>query len=169
MVVNKLNKELVMELVSQVSDPEIPALSVIEMGMVRDVIISDDFVEVIITPTYSGCPAMHQISHDIKKVLNDEGIEAQIKTQLSPAWTTDWMSEETLDKLRLSGISPPHGRSNELDPDNLFNVIKVPANAECPFCRSENTRTLSEFGSTACKSLHFCDDCLQAFDHFKCH
>ncbi|MBX3044434.1 MAG: phenylacetate-CoA oxygenase subunit PaaJ [Candidatus Kapabacteria bacterium] len=169
MVADVLNKEDIFEIISQVSDPEIPALSVIEMGMIRDVIISGNDVEVIITPTYSGCPAMHQITEDVRKVLFEEGIDAKITTRLSPPWTTDWMSEETLEKLRLSGIAPPKSKSKDIDPDNLFSIIKVPSQVECPFCLSQNTKILSEYGSTACKSFHYCNDCLQAFDHFKCH
>jgi ring-1,2-phenylacetyl-CoA epoxidase subunit PaaD len=169
MVNRELDKDEILSIISQVSDPEIPALSVIEMGMVRDVIIDGDAVQVVITPTYSGCPAMHQITSDIKKVLTENGITASIITRLSPPWTTDWMSEETLEKLRVSGIAPPRTKSSPIDPNNLFNIIKVPSNVQCPFCSSENTKILSEFGSTACKSFHFCNDCLQAFDYFKCH
>lgn len=164
-----LIKEKILDIISQVSDPEIPALSVIEMGMVRDVIIYDNSVEVVITPTYSGCPAMHQITADIGKILFENGVQSTIKTQLSPPWTTDWMSEDTLEKLRLSGIAPPRSKSSDIDPNNLFNIIKVPSEVQCPFCMSENTKILSEFGSTACKSFHYCNNCLQAFDHFKCH
>lgn len=164
-----LIKEKILDIISQVSDPEIPALSVIEMGMVRDVIIYDNSVEVVITPTYSGCPAMHQITDDIGKILIENGVQSTIKTQLSPPWTTDWMSEDTLEKLRLSGIAPPRSKSSDIDPNNLFNIIKVPSEVQCPFCMSENTKILSEFGSTACKSFHYCNNCLQAFDHFKCH
>ena len=169
MVSTELDREEILKIISQVSDPEIPALSVIEIGMVRDVVFIDDRVEVIITPTYSGCPAMHQITSDIQKVLTDEGINATITTRLSPPWTTDWMSDETLEKLRLSGIAPPRNKSSEIDPNNLCNIIKVPSKIQCPFCLSEDTKIISEYGSTACKSFHYCNDCLQAFDHFKCH
>lgn len=162
-------KDDILTIISQVSDPEIPALSVIEMGMVRDVNLNHDFVEVVITPTYSGCPAMHQIENDIVKVLKENGYETKITTRLSPPWTTDWMSEETLEKLRLSGIAPPRNKSSEIDPNNLFNIIKVPSKVQCPFCLSEETKILSEYGSTVCKSFHYCNSCLQAFDHFKCH
>lgn len=169
MVATLLNKDEIMSIISQVSDPEIPAINVIEIGIVRDVVLNGNKVEVIITPTYSGCPATHQISSDIKKVLVDNGIDGTITTRLSPPWTTDWMDDSTLEKLRLSGIAPPRTRSRDIDPSNLFNIIKVPSNIECPFCLSEDTKILSEYGSTACKSFHFCNTCLQAFDHFKCH
>ena len=169
MVNREFDRDEILSIISQVSDPEIPALSVIEMGMVRDVIIDGDAVQVVITPTYSGCPAMHQITQDIEKVISDNGITASIITRLSPPWTTDWMSEETLEKLRVSGIAPPRTKSSPIDPNNLFNIIKVPSNVQCPFCNSENTKILSEFGSTACKSFHFCNECQQAFDYFKCH
>jgi ring-1,2-phenylacetyl-CoA epoxidase subunit PaaD len=165
-----LSKDEILELISQVSDPEIPALNVIEMGMVREINIGEDnIVEVIITPTYSGCPAMHQITQDIESILTHNGISSQITTKLFPPWTTDWMSELTLEKLRASGIAPPRTKSKEIDPNNLFNIIKIPSEIQCPFCFSEDTKLLSEFGSTACKSFHYCNNCHQAFDHFKCH
>jgi ring-1,2-phenylacetyl-CoA epoxidase subunit PaaD len=169
MVKALLNKSEIMNIISQVSDPEIPAINVIEMGMVREVLINGDAVEVIITPTYSGCPAMHQISSDIQKILADSGIYASITTRLSPAWTTDWMEDSTLEKLRLSGIAPPRTKSRDIDPNNLFSIIKVPSEVQCPFCLSDDTKIISEFGSTACKSFHYCNNCLQVFDYFKCH
>jgi len=168
-MVNNISIEEIYKIIEQVSDPEIPALNVIEMGMVREVFFEDETLKVVITPTYSGCPAMNQITCDVQKVLMNEGIEAQIITRLSPAWTTDWMSEETLEKLRASGIAPPKTKVSTLDPNNLFNIIKIPSQIECPFCSSGNTKILSEYGSTACKSFHYCNNCLQAFDHFKCH
>jgi ring-1,2-phenylacetyl-CoA epoxidase subunit PaaD len=170
-VVNSIaiNKESILKIIEQVSDPEIPALNVVEMGMVRDVLITDDKVNIIITPTYSGCPAMSQINSDILKVLENEGITTNLITRLSPAWTTDWMSDETLEKLKISGIAPPKSKSSPIDPNNLFNIIKVQTQIECPFCDSLDTKILSEYGSTACKSFHYCNSCLQAFDHFKCH
>lgn len=164
-----LSKQSILKLISTISDPEIPAVNVVEMGMVRDIVFENNKLNVIITPTYSGCPAMSQISNDILKLLNDNGLDAEIITRLSPPWTTDWMTKETFEKLKKSGIAPPVTRSFELNYENMFNIIKVPSNIECPFCSSEDTKLLSEFGSTACKSLHYCNSCFQAFDHFKCH
>jgi len=170
MNVAAITKDEILEILQEVKDPEIPAVSVIEMGMVREVIVSDNQVKIVITPTYSGCPAMGWIHNEIKKVLELEGISNLIiETRLSPAWTTDWMSEETKLKLKESGIAPPQNKTNDFDGSDLFNIIKVPAAIICPFCDSDDTKMISEFGSTACKSLHYCNSCLQGFDHFKCH
>ncbi|MEO9870231.1 1,2-phenylacetyl-CoA epoxidase subunit PaaD [Ekhidna sp.] len=151
-----LEKSHILELLQAVTDPEIPVISVLDLGIVRDVIIDGDNLEVIITPTYSGCPAMLEIERDINNTLKKEGIvNFKITTVLSPAWTTEWMSEEGKQKLKEYGIAPP----NPTNPEDI----------ECPQCGSKNTELLSQFGSTACKSLFKCNDCLEPFDYFKCH
>jgi ring-1,2-phenylacetyl-CoA epoxidase subunit PaaD len=148
----------------EVSDPEVPVLSIIDLGIVREVrVLSDKEVEVTITPTYSGCPAMNFIERAIQELLTEKGIETiRINTVLSPAWTTDWMSENGKKKLLEYGIAPP---VNEVDKLVLFGAAPV---VKCPQCRSENTKMLSQFGSTACKALYQCNNCLEPFDYFKC-
>jgi ring-1,2-phenylacetyl-CoA epoxidase subunit PaaD len=144
-----------------VTDPEVPVLTITDLGIVRDVKLNDDEVEVIITPTYTGCPAMDMIAMNIRLALIENGYKKiKIITSLSPAWTTDWMSEEGKRKLKEYGIAPPQGRSDGL---RLTDAI------ECPQCNSINTRIISEFGSTACKALYQCNDCKEPFDYFKCH
>ncbi len=151
-----LDKDYILDLLQNVTDPEIPVISVLDLGIVRDVIVSDDLVEVIITPTYSGCPAMLEIEKEINNALKKEGVsKLKITTVLSPAWTTEWMSEEGKRKLKEYGIAPP----NPTNPEDI----------QCPQCGSQNTQLVSEFGSTACKSLFKCNDCLEPFDYFKCH
>lgn len=155
----KFRKEDIIALLSEVCDPEIPVLSIMDLGVVRDVVLQDEEVEVIITPTYSGCPAMDAISMDIRMRLLAAGVKnIKITSVLQPAWTTDWMSEEGKRKLKEYGIAPPP-RFREKDSTPLA----------CPRCGSVHTKTISEFGSTACKSLCQCEDCLEFFDHFKCH
>jgi ring-1,2-phenylacetyl-CoA epoxidase subunit PaaD len=148
----------------EVPDPEVPVLSVIDLGIVRGVkVISDKEVEITITPTYSGCPAMNYIEKNIREILTEKGIGTiHIQTVLSPAWTTDWMSEAGKEKLLAYGIAPP---VNEVDKLVLFGASPI---VKCPQCHSENTKMLSQFGSTACKALYQCNDCLEPFDYFKC-
>lgn len=151
-----LDKDYILDLLQEVTDPEIPVISVLDLGIVRDVIIANDSAEIIITPTYSGCPAMLEIEKEINNALKKEGIDQfKITTVLSPAWTTEWMTEEGKRKLKEYGIAPP----NPTNPDDI----------QCPQCGSQNTQLVSEFGSTACKSLFKCNDCLEPFDYFKCH
>lgn len=145
-----------------VTDPEIPVLTIADLGILRDIVEQDGGVEVTITPTYSGCPAMNVIALDIEAVLARVGIKARIRTSLSPAWTTDWLSEAGRRKLAAYGIAPPaHSTSRRA----LFGETR-PA---CPRCGSADTELISEFGSTACKSLHRCRACREPFDAFKCH
>jgi ring-1,2-phenylacetyl-CoA epoxidase subunit PaaD len=147
-----------------VKDPEVPVLSVVELGIIRDVRVHDGETTVVITPTYSGCPAMHVIEADIRGALAGHGVEAvRIETVFSPAWTTDWMSEEAKAKLRAYGIAPP-GRA---DRDQGLVTITRRAIVACPACGSTRTTVKSEFGSTACKSINFCEDCRQPFEAFK--
>jgi ring-1,2-phenylacetyl-CoA epoxidase subunit PaaD len=159
-------EQTVWKLLETVVDPEVPVLSVIDLGIVRDVIIKDQDIEVTITPTYSGCPAMDMISMNIKMELLAHGFKkVSIKQVLSPAWTTDWMSEQGKQKLKEYGIAPPNPKQQVCNND-LF----APAEAvQCPHCESYHTHRISEFGSTACKALYQCDDCQEPFDYFKCH
>jgi len=166
---NKINKsankieETIWEILQSVNDPEIPVLSILDLGIVRDVNFDNELAEIIITPTYSGCPAMDFIGMNIRKALKDNGFEKiKISHQLSPAWTTDWMTEEGKQKLKSYGIAPPTSKS--FDESYLQNLP-----VQCPHCNSMNTTLISEFGSTACKAIYQCKDCAEPFDHFKCH
>ncbi len=151
-------------LLEEVSDPEIPALNVVEMGIVRDVAVHEGKVEVTITPTYSGCPAMRTIEEDIEEVLKEKFVsDYHITTVLSPAWTTDWMTDEAREKLTKEGIAPP--QKGSADKALLMGKLR---SVKCPRCGSEHTQMVSQFGSTACKSLYKCNDCLEPFDYFKC-
>ncbi len=158
----------VWQLLESVTDPEIPILTVLDMGIVREVkTLEGGGIEVSITPTYSGCPAMKSIEFAIIAELEANGIHpVKVTHVLSPAWTTDWMSEEGRRKLLEYGIAPPIAGSNTQRIDALFADAPQP---ECPHCGSPNTRQISQFGSTACKALHQCNDCKEPFDYFKCH
>ncbi len=146
-----------------VVDPEIPVLTIADLGVLRDVAVNDGQVEVAITPTYSGCPAMNMIGLEIELALAREGIhQAKVRTVLSPAWTTDWMSDDGRRKLLQYGIAPPQAASSRRA---LFGEQQV----ACPQCGSEHTELLSEFGSTSCKALWRCKSCREPFDYFKCH
>ena len=139
------------ELLNTVPDPEIPVISVVELGVIRDVIFSENSYVISITPTYSGCPAVKAFQDDIKTCLKKNNIENfELKIVYSPTWTTDWMTESTKEKLKKYGIAPPSKT-----------II-------CPQCDSEKTELISEFGATACKALYKCKDCLEPFEHFKC-
>ncbi len=154
------HKQNIETILREVTDPEIPVLTIADLGILRGVEISNDEVNVIITPTYNGCPAMDMIAMNIRLALLEHGYKnIKITSVLSPAWTTDWMSEEGKRKLEEYGIAPPGNRSDA--PSDL--LIK------CPQCHSNNTRLISEFGSTACKALYQCNDCKEPFDYFKCH
>ena len=148
------------QIIEKVTDPEIPVLTISDLGILRDVKFNNDEVEVIITPTYTGCPAMDMIAMNIKLALMSNGYSnIKITSVLAPAWTTDWMSDEGKKKLKAYGIAPPY-KKPEGTPETKIS---------CPQCNSENTRLISEFGSTACKSLYQCMDCKEPFDYFKCH
>jgi ring-1,2-phenylacetyl-CoA epoxidase subunit PaaD len=139
------------ELLNTVPDPEIPVISVVELGVIRDVIFSENSYVISITPTYSGCPAVKAFQDDIKVCLKENNIENfELKIVYSPAWTTDWMTEKTKVKLKKYGIAPPS--------DTVI----------CPQCDSEKIELISEFGATACKALYKCSDCLEPFEFFKC-
>ncbi len=153
-------------LLENVFDPEVPVLSVIDMGIVRNIEVKNSEAEITITPTYSGCPAMDVISMNIKMELLAGGLKnVIIKQVLSPAWTTDWMSEEGKRKLKGYGIAPPNPKQQVCN-DKLFAADEA---VQCPHCDSWHTHRVSEFGSTACKALYVCDDCKEPFDYFKCH
>ena len=151
------------QILEQITDPEIPVISIVDLGIVRDVHVDENTVEIFITPTYSGCPAMDVISMNIRMELLQNGFtNIKITQQLSPAWTTDWMTEEGKEKLKVYGIAPPVGKAID---QKYLEKLKV----ECPQCHSKNTKLLSQFGSTACKALYQCQDCKEPFDYFKCH
>ena len=156
-------------MLEQVSDPEIPVLSILDLGIVRDIVFHpDETIEIIITPTYSGCPAMDAIATDIKFKLIEHGIKkVKITYTLSPAWTTDWMTEAGKAKLKSYGIAPPKNQTNQERINKL--LFSEAQEIECPHCNSTNTKLLSEFGSTACKAFYQCQDCKEPFDYFKCH
>ncbi len=151
----------------QLCDPEIPVVSLREMGILREVYISDTGVEVVITPTYSGCPAMEQIHDDILLSLQQLGVKGQVKTQLSPAWTTDWMSNSAKEKLRAYGIAPPNCQSTSSSQVVRFTRRLQDDVIACPRCGSSNTTITSAFSSTACKALCKCLNCQEPFDYFK--
>lgn len=163
----KITEQRVWEIVQTVCDPEIPVLTITDLGIVRSIEIKeDDFVEIIITPTYSGCPAMDMINMELKLALIGNGIRNfKINTVLSPAWTTDWMTEDGKKKLREYGIAPPNPMPSVCSP-GLFAAEEA---VQCPHCQSYHTERISEFGSTACKALYKCLDCKEPFDYFKCH
>ncbi len=146
-----------------VVDPEIPVLTIADLGVLRDVVVRDDGVEVAITPTYSGCPAMNMIALEVELALARAGIaDVKVRTVLSPAWTTDWMTDEGRRKLKDYGIAPPEQSAGRRA---LFGADDV----ACPQCGSRDTELLSEFGSTSCKALWRCRSCREPFDYFKCH
>lgn len=159
-----ITKESILSILAHVSDPEVPVLSILDLGIVRDIQIhDDDKVDIGITPTYSGCPAMSMIAVNIKMELLAHGLkQVNIHEVLSPAWTTDWMTEEGKQKLNAYGIAPPQ-----------YNTANNPherdAVVPCPLCESKDTVLVSQFGSTACKALYKCNSCLEPFDYFKCH
>lgn len=162
----RLLRERALRVVEAVCDPEIPVLTIADLGVLREVTVrGDGTIEVAITPTYSGCPAMHMIEAEIALALERAGIAAaRVRTVLSPAWTTDWLSEEGRRKLREYGIAPPRPGSAG-SRRALFGTETV----ACPRCGSPDTRRLSEFGSTACKALWRCEACREPFDYFRCH
>jgi len=151
----------------EVPDPEIPVLSVVDLGVVRDVTWDGDTCVVVITPTYSGCPAMREITQDIQQTLARHGIdEVRVDTRLAPAWTTDWMSEKGREALKGYGIAAPAERA--IDISGISRRAAAPAIA-CPRCGSRDTRMVSNFGSTSCKALYRCVSCREPFDYFKTH
>ena len=164
--VKNISVDHIWNMLKDVPDPEVPVLTVQDLGIIRDIHLRDEVVEVVITPTYSGCPAMDTTAANIRLVLLENGFKnIQITTVLSPAWTTDWMSEEGKEKLKAYGIAPPNPRQQVCN-NELFAPHEV---VQCPRCNSYHTHRVSEFGSTACKALYQCDECSEPFDYFKCH
>ncbi len=157
----------------QVPDPEIPVVSVVELGIVRDVAFDDaDACVITITPTYSGCPAMVTIADNIREVLAANGVERlRLETRLAPAWTTDWMSADAGRKLKEYGIAAPRGCAAGYQAIDISTLVRGPADEAiaCPRCDSANTRLVSRFGSTSCKALYVCQSCREPFDYFKSH
>lgn len=156
-------EEILIPILEQVTDPEIPVLSIMDMGVVRSAVIIDGKVKVEITPTYSGCPAMDVIGDDIKKALREARYESEIELILYPAWTTDWITPRGRKALEDYGIAAP--LEAEADKDVLLNGKRI---VKCTNCGSQNTKLVSQFGSTACKAQFQCDDCQEPFDYFKC-
>jgi ring-1,2-phenylacetyl-CoA epoxidase subunit PaaD len=158
-------REAVLAALDEVPDPEVPAISVVELGVVRDVEIDGSAITVVLTPTYSGCPAMKAIEDDVLAALRARGwTDARVRTVYAPAWTTDWMTDAAREKLRAYGIAPPRRTAQE-----EFVVLRRRAaeRVACPFCGSADTSLRSEFGSTACKAMHYCNACRQPFEEFK--
>lgn len=150
-------------ILEQVSDPEIPVLSVMDLGVVREVVKEGNVVKIKLTPTYSGCPAMDTMAMDIGEALKAGGYESEIKMVLSPAWSSDWISEKGRKKLEAYGVAAP--LSENMDKRALLDGERI---LKCTNCGSTNTKMISQFGSTACKALFQCEDCLEPFDYFKC-
>jgi ring-1,2-phenylacetyl-CoA epoxidase subunit PaaD len=159
-----LNVERVRAILDTVKDPEVPVVSVIELGIVRDVAVVGAHVTITVTPTYSGCPAMREIEQDIRTALMAEGIgDVTLETVHAPAWTTDWIGAGAREKLRRYGIAPP----GAVEQGGLVALTRRRASVVCPHCGSSNTELRSEFGSTACKAIHVCSACREPFDEFK--
>lgn len=168
-----INEEAVLKILETVTDPEVPVLSIIDLGIVRKIEMHDAIakppsggLEIFITPTYTGCPAMDVINMNIRLALIEHGFtNVEIKTVLSPAWTTDWITEAGKQKLKAYGIAPPNIKQQVCTQEAFQKDEAV----QCPHCNSWHTQLISRFGSTACKALYKCDDCLEPFDYFKCH
>jgi len=150
-----------------IPDPEIPVVSIRELGILREINERDGKLEVVITPTYSGCPAMAQIEDDVRAALQANGLPAVVVTRLAPAWSTDWITEAAKEKLRAFGIAPAHALASE----NVVHFSRSPSRAAaavpCPHCGSHETTETSHFSSTSCKALYKCLACLEPFDYFK--
>lgn len=159
-----VNIDEVWDILNNIPDPEIPVISIVELGVIRKIDF-DNQLKITITPTYSGCPATDRFIADIKEqLLSHELPEPEIIFQYSPAWTTDWLTEEAKEKLKNYGIAPPVEGSH----DKGFLFESGPKVVKCPKCDSKNTKLISQFGSTACKAMYKCEDCLEPFDYFKC-
>lgn len=159
-----MNEKKIFDLLNEIADPEIPVISIVDLGVIRKANIEGTHVEIVITPTYSGCPAMKQMEDDIRIKLLAVGFESvKITTIYSPAWTTDWLSADAKLRLQQYGIAPPE----ESTTDKSF-LSNKPKTVTCPRCKSQQTKMISQFGSTACKALYQCQNCLEPFDYFKC-
>jgi ring-1,2-phenylacetyl-CoA epoxidase subunit PaaD len=161
-------KEAILEILTEVKDPELPVVDIVELGIVRDVAFEGNRVRIDVTPTYSGCPAMEVIEREIVEALNSHGFSGvTVRYTFSPPWTTDWISDKTKEKLREYGIAPPSRATESGTAEQLVTIRRAPATVECPYCGSSNTEEKSQFGSTACKAIHYCNGCHQPFDYFK--
>lgn len=161
---NIIDKNFVLNLLNQIPDPEIPVISIVELGMVKDILINEkNEIVVQIIPTYTACPATWQIQYDVEKKLKENHLNAKVEIVYSPAWTTEQISKEALEKLNKYGIAPPQNKISILELQNGTYKIK------CPLCGSVNTQLISAYGSTPCKALIKCNDCKETFDYFKCH
>ena len=157
-------KNVILDLLQQVTDPEIPVLTIQDMGIIREIeLLEEGKVRVTITPTYSGCPAMDHIADDIRKTLTEAGFKPEVKLVLDPPWSSLWISEEGRKKMEAYGIAPPLEPTS--DKKALLGQKRI---VRCTHCGSTNTQMISQFGSTACKALFRCEDCLEPFDYFKC-
>ena len=176
----QVSQETLLGWLGQVMDPEVPVVSIVDLGILRDVQwldASDNSVVVTVTPTYSGCPATEVIAQSIREALYARGIsKVEVHTQLSPAWTTDWMTPQGRDALRAYGIAPPAARAFQQGGSQVIDIAALTFSkasskvvVPCPQCDSRNTRLLSQYGSTACKALYQCNSCLEPFDYFKPH
>ena len=164
MVKTHLHSQEILSLLSDIPDPEIPVITIMELGMLRSVKETSDGYVVTLTPTYTGCPAMGMLEDLIKEKLHEHGIDnVAVEMVYTPAWTTDWLSDEAKEKMRRYGISPPSKTSC------ISSIGKTEEVVACPHCRSTNVQLISRFGSTACKSLYSCQSCKEPFEHFKCH
>lgn len=163
MVGTAYTREEIMGYLSEIVDPEIPVLTIEEIGMLRDVLITEKGYEVILTPTYTGCPAMGIIEEDIEQLLAEKGVgPITVKLVYAPAWTTDWITDAAKEKMRKYGISPPEHSS-------CSQAFSAGSSVSCPKCGSADTQLISRFGATACKALYKCNSCKEPFEHFKCH
>ncbi len=174
--VAQYSRDTLLSWLGQVMDPEVPVVSIIDLGILRDVQWSDaseNSVVVTVTPTYSGCPATEVIAQSIREALYARGIsKVVVRTQLSPAWTTDWMTLQGRDALRAYGIAPPAARAPSANGSLVIDIsalLQAKTVVPCPQCDSRQTRLLSQYGSTACKALYQCNSCLEPFDYFKPH
>lgn len=164
-----LSRDELFAILDDVKDPEVPVLSIVELGIVRDAVVTDDGVTVTVTPTYSGCPAMHEIESAIRRTLEERGVSSvRIRTTYSPPWTTDWIGAAARAKLEAYGIAPP-APSDATELVQLRRTESVPESGavRCPYCKSLNVERKSEFGSTACKAIWVCRECRQPFEEFK--
>ena len=172
----QVSRETLLSWLGQVMDPEVPVVSIVDLGILRDVLwlnAYENTVVVTVTPTYSGCPATEVIAQSIREALYARGVgTVGVHTQLSPAWTTDWMTPQGRDALRAHGITPPAARAFQHDGSQVIDIAALLPNkvvVPCPQCDSRKTRLLSQYGSTACKALYQCNGCLEPFDYFKPH
>lgn len=162
--INSAIEDKIIQLLSEIPDPEIPVVNIIELGMLKGISTDEDGTIVVqLMPTYTACPATHQIKSDVEKKLKENNINSKVEIVYHPAWTTDRIHPEALEKLKKYGIAPPQGNVS------IHQLLEKDYKIQCPRCNSFNTVLISPFGSTPCKALFQCKDCLETFDYFKCH